>query len=77
MKYAVDRIEEEIAILESIKDGIKKEVLLSELPGEIKEGSIVIYKDNIYTKDERLETKRKTSIKNRFDKLRKIKVDNY
>lgn len=77
MKYAVDRIEEEIAILESIKDGIKKEVLLSELPGEIKEGSIVIYEDNTYTKDERLETKRKTSIKNRFDKLRKIKVDNY
>lgn len=77
MKYAVDRIEEEIAILESIKDGIKKEVLLSELPGEIKEGSIVILEDNTYTKDEHLETKRKTSIKNRFDKLRKIKVDNY
>ena len=77
MKYAVDRIEEEIAILESIKDGIKKEVLLSELPGEIKEGSIVIYEDNTYTKDEHLETKRKASIKNRFDKLRKIKVDNY
>lgn len=77
MKYAVDRIEEEIAILESIKDGIKKEVLLSELPDEIKEGSIVIFEYNTYTKDERLETKRKTSIKNRFDKLRKIKVDNY
>ena len=30
MKYAVDRIEEEIAILESIKDGIKKLSHLSE-----------------------------------------------
>lgn len=76
MKYAVDRIEKEIAILESIEDGIKKEVLLSELPDAIKEGTIVICKENTYIKDEQLEIKRRTSIKNRFNKLRKRKVDN-
>jgi hypothetical protein len=76
MKYAVDRIEEEIAILESIEDGIKKEVLLSELPKDTKEGTMLIFEDNVYIKDVHLELKRRTSIRNKFDKLRKRKVDN-
>lgn len=76
MKYAVDRIEEEIAILESIEDGIKKEVLLSELPKDTKEGTMIVFEDNVYIKDVHLELKRRTSIRNKFDKLRKRKVDN-
>lgn len=71
MKYSVDRIEGNIAILESLEDKEKKEIPIAELPSNIKEGNILIYKDNKYTKDELLERKRKKDLKNKFEMLRK------
>lgn len=76
MKYAVEKIEENIVLLESIEDKTKKEVLITELPKNIHEGSILIYENEEYTKDEELEQQRRTTIKNKFDMLRKRKVDN-
>ena len=76
MKYVVDRIEENIAILESLSTKEQKEVLLEVLPSNIKKGIILTYENNIFTKDEVLEQQRRTSIQNKFDKLRKRKVDN-
>lgn len=75
MKYAVDRIEENIAILESLSDKTKKEVLLEVLPLNIKEGTILTYENEVYKKDEVLEQERRTSIQNKFNMLKK-KVDN-
>lgn len=71
MKYAVDKIENNIVLLESLEDKSKKEVLLTELPKNIREGTILTYENEIYTKDEVLEQQRRTSIKNRFNMLRK------
>lgn len=71
MKYVVDRIEDEIVILESLETQLKKEVLLSELPEEIKEGNILIYENELYTIDLEEEQKRRQTIKNKFDMLRK------
>lgn len=71
MKYVVDRIENEIVILESLETQLKKEVLLSELPEEIKEGNILIYENELYTIDLEEEQKRRQTIKNKFDMLRK------
>ena len=48
MKYAIDRIEENIAILESINDKTQKEVPIKVLPSNIKEGTILTYENNIY-----------------------------
>ena len=76
MKYAVDKIEENIVTLESLDTKEKKEVLLEVLPSNIKEGTILTYENNEYKKDEVLEQQRRTSIKNKFDMLRKRKVDN-
>ena len=76
MKYAVDKIEENIVTLESLDTKEKKEVLLEELPSNIKEGTIITYENEIYKIDEILEHQRRTSIKNKFDMLRKRKVDN-
>lgn len=76
MKYVVDRIEENITTLESLDTKEKKEVLLEVLPSNIKEGTILTYENDIYTKDEVLEQQRRTSIQNKFDRLRKRKVDN-
>ena len=77
MKYAIDRIEENIAILESINDKTQKEVPIKVLPSNIKEGTILTYENNIYKIDEVTEHERRTSIKNKFDMLKKRKVDNH
>ena len=41
MKYAVDSIVDEIAVIEEIETGDKKEVSLEILPEEIQEGNIL------------------------------------
>lgn len=71
MKYAIDRIINNLAIIESLEDKTKKEVPLSELPENIKEGTILSYENEIYVKDEILEDQRRTTIKNKFDMLKK------
>lgn len=76
MKYAVDKIEENIVTLESLDTKEKKEVLLEVLPSNIKEGTILTYENEVYKKDEVLEQQRKTSIQNKFNMLRKKKMDN-
>ena len=76
MKYVVDRIEENIAILESLSTKEQKEVLLEVLPSNIKEGTILTYENEVYEKDEILEQQRRTSIQNKFNMLKKKKVDN-
>ena len=76
MKYAVDKIEENIVTLESLDTKEKKEVLLEVLPSNIKEGTILTYENKVYKKDEVLEQQRKTSIQNKFNMLRKKKTDN-
>lgn len=71
MKYAIDRIENEIAILENITDGTKIEINLSKLPSGSKEGTILLYQDEQYTIDLDEEQKRKERIESKFAMLRK------
>ena len=71
MKYAVDRIEENIVILEEITSKEKKEIPLEELPQNIKEGTIIHYENNKYILDKKEEIKRRSSIKAKFAMLRK------
>ena len=71
MKFAVDRIEENIAILEELESKIKKEVDITQLPNEIKEGSILKYIDNLYQLDAIEEENRRQSIKEKFNRLKK------
>lgn len=73
MKYAVDKIEENIVTLESLDTKEKKEVLLEVLPSNIKEGTILTYENEVYKNDEVLEQQRRTSIQNKFNMLRKKK----
>ena len=48
MKYAVDSIVDDIAVIEEIETGDKKEVSLEILPEEIQEGNILAYRDGEY-----------------------------
>ena len=71
MKYAIDRIENNIAILENLETKEIIEVDISLLPEESKESSIIAVIDNEYKLDIEEEQERKESLLNRFNKLRK------
>ena len=71
MKYAIDKIENNIVLLESLEDKTKKEVSLDILPKDIKEGTILTYNNNEYKIDLDTEKERKESIKNKFSMLKK------
>ena len=70
MKWAVDKIINDIATLENIETLEKKEISTSLLPTSIHEGAILKYEDNKYTLDRIIEEERKLSIEERFKKLR-------
>ncbi len=69
--WAVDRIENNIAILENVNNKIKKEVELYLLPKNIKEGSIISYINNQYILSLDEEEKRRKEILEKFTRLRK------
>lgn len=71
MKYAIDRIENNIAILENLETKEIIEVDISLLPKGSKESSIITIIDNEYKLDIEEEQVRKESLLNRFNKLRK------
>lgn len=71
MKYAIDRIENNIAILENLETKEIIEVDISLLPEGSKESSIITIIDNEYKLDIEDEQVRKESLLNRFNKLRK------
>lgn len=71
MKYAVDKIENNIVVLENIQDKTIIEIELDKLPPNIKEGNILLYENNTYTIDIETEQKRRETINSKFAMLRK------
>lgn len=71
MKYSIDRIENNIAVLEDINTGEKKEVDISLLPEEIKEGTILSFNDDKYELDLDEEEERRKRILDMFNRLKK------
>ena len=69
--FAIDRIEDNIVILENIKTKEKREIHRCELPSNIHEGAIVKLYNNDYILEENEEEKRRREILERFQKLRK------
>lgn len=70
MKFAIDRIENNIAILENLKTKEKKEISIQLLPSDIKEGMIIIKNNNKYYIDKDEEIKRRKRIISMFNKLK-------
>ena len=70
MKYTVDRIENDIVVLETYDTlemiNIKKDLL----PPNIHEGSILYYENNEYTIDKQEELERRKKIEERFKQLK-------
>lgn len=71
MEWIVDRIEENIAVLEQKITKEKKEVDITTLPFSLHEGSILIFEEGNYILEEDEEIKRRKEIEERFKKLRK------
>lgn len=69
--FAIDKIEDNIVILENITSKEKKEINKEILPLDIKEGSIINYENNTYSLNINEEEKRRQQILERFKNLRK------
>ena len=70
MIYIVDRIENNIAILENKETKEIVNISLDILPSNLKEGNVLKYENNIYTLDKKEEEERKKTIIDKFNKLK-------
>lgn len=73
MKYAVDRINNEVATLESIIDGSKTNIMIKDIPFDIKEGDILVFDGEKYFKDDKLKNERIRNIREKMNRLINIK----
>ena len=71
MKYCIDRIENDIAVLENLETKEIIEININLLPNNIKENSIVIYDNYEYIIDKVTEKERKKNLLSKFNKLKK------
>ena len=71
MKYVVDRIEEDIVVLENLDTKEKININLKELDFKVREGNILSKEDNKYILDLNTEKQRKEKLRNKFNKLKK------
>ena len=70
MKYVIDRIEEDIAILQDLNTKEIFNINIKELPDNIKEGTYLI-KNKIFKIDKKTEDRKRKEIRKRFNKLRR------
>lgn len=75
MKYCVDRIEGEVAILENLTTKDQVEVGIELLPENVKETNILNLIDGIYTLDLIEEEQRRVNIQSKFDRLKKKRCE--
>ena len=71
MKYAVDKVEDDIVLLENIINGEKIMVKKEDFSFPVKETDIVIKKDGAYLKDDKEKEDRIKMIKAKMEALRK------
>ena len=75
MKYAVDSIVDDIAVLEELETKEKKEVALSLLPEEIQEGNILVYENYEYYLDKQYEATRRETLEEKLERLKALKEE--
>lgn len=69
-KYSVDRIEEDIIVLENIENKEIIEISKSELDFEVVDGNILKLVDGKFVLDQELEVSRKESLRERLNRLK-------
>lgn len=71
MKYAVDRIENDIAVLENLSDGSILKIKVNLLPTGITERDIVVKSENSFLLDQKEKDNRLRRIREKMDRLKK------
>jgi hypothetical protein len=69
MRLVIDRIENGIAVCESLDTDDNYEIAIAELPSGIKEGSVLVGKSGCYTIDVDFTMQRKVALEERLDRL--------
>ena len=69
-KYSVDRIEEDIIVLENIDNKEIIEINKSELDFEVVDGNILKLVDGKFELDQKAEVSRKESLRDRLNRLK-------
>lgn len=72
MRYTVDRIENNVVILENRETLEMMEVPKDKIPFSVHDGSILIYKDGQYIESVNEELDKRKKIEERFKRLRDI-----
>ncbi|GEM_PF-77324 len=71
VKYVIDRIENDIAILEGLETRKIINVSLSKLPKNVLESDVLNFENGKYVLDEKTKLERLEIIRRKMDKLRK------
>ena len=69
MKFAIDRIEGNIAVCQNIENKEIVQIDVCNLPKEIKEGSVIFFDGKDYLLDEEEENKIRKRIQDKMNKL--------
>ena len=69
-KYSVDRIEEDIIVLENIENKEIIEINKCELDFEVVDGNILKLIDGKFELDQKVEVRRKESLRDRLNRLK-------
>ena len=73
MKYAVDRLEKNIVVLENISTKEMIQINKNKLGFSVSDGDILVYKNNKYYKDDNARAERLKMIQEKLNKVKGIK----
>lgn len=73
MKYAVDKIEENLILCEELTTKEKIVINKTSLTGEVHEGTIIVKVNNSYVIDNEQELERKKIIQEKLNRLKNLK----
>jgi len=73
MKYAVDRIEGKLVVLENIDTKEIINININKLNFKVKEKDLLIYKDNTFIKDDNLKNERLKLLQEKLNRVKNIK----
>lgn len=73
MNFSVDKIVDGVVVLENINTLEKVEVLITDLPDGIVEGNILTLFDGKYIFNTSIEEERRKRIKNKLDRLKRLR----
>ena len=70
-KYSVDRIEDNVVVLENISTGEIIEINKSSFEFDVVEGNILVCNDGVFSLDKKEEDSRRSSLRERLERLKR------